>query len=114
MQLSSKMRFVSAQFLALLSDDLWLRNARHANAMAARLAAAVHDIPGVVVTQAVQANVVFAVLPPETIPILQEAYPFYVWDEATHEVRWMCSWDTDDQDVDDFSTLIGKVLAGSQ
>ena len=89
MQLASKMRFVSAQFDALLAGDLWLRNAGHANAMARRLEAAVRDIPGVAMQRPVQANAVFVVLPPAVTERLQKQFPFYVWDEQTGEVRWM-------------------------
>lgn len=102
MQLSSKMRFVSAQLLALLTDDLWRRNAEHANAMAQRLAAAVTTIPGISLTQPVQANAVFATMPREAIERTQAAYRFYVWDHTRDEVRWMCAWDTSPTDVDDF------------
>jgi threonine aldolase len=106
MQLTSKMRFVGAQFAALLSDDLWLRNASHANAMARRLADGVRDLPGITITQAVQANAVFARVPAEAVPGLQAAYPFYVWKPATSEVRWMTSYDTTEADVDGFLAAI--------
>jgi threonine aldolase len=113
MQLASKMRFLAAQFDALLSDELWLRCARHANAMAARLADAVSDVPGVQITRPVQANAVFALLPPAVIPLLQREYPFYVWDESAGEVRWMCSWDTTEEDVDAFAAAVRSALAGA-
>jgi threonine aldolase len=106
MQLASKMRFLAVQFETLLTDDLWRRPAAHANAMAARLAAAVEGLPGVTVTQPVQANAVFAIVPPEATRRLQERFSFYTWDEATGEVRWMCSWDTTTADVDAFATAI--------
>jgi len=102
MQLASKMRFVSAQFVALLEDDLWLRNARHANAMAQRLAAGVAGAPGVEVSYDVQANAVFAVLDRAHIDALQSRHTFYVWDEAADQVRWMTSWSTTEADVDAF------------
>jgi len=111
MQLASKMRFISAQFVALLTDDLWRRNASHANAMAQRLAAAVGDVPGVTITQRVQANGVFAILPADAIPALQEEFHFYVWDESSHECRWMCSWDTTEHDVDRFAAAIVSAAA---
>lgn len=114
MQLASKMRFVSAQFLALLTDDLWLHNARHANAMARLLADGVRDVPGVAITQQVQANGVFATLPPSVIPPLQQEYPFYVWNEVTHEVRWMCSWDTTEDDVAGLVQLIRQIVPGAE
>jgi threonine aldolase len=110
MQLASKMRFVSAQLEALLAGDLWQRSAAHANAMARRLHAAVRDLPGLTITQPVEANVVFAVLAPEATERLQRDWPFYVWDENTGEVRWMCSWDTTPEDVDAFAADIAAVL----
>jgi threonine aldolase len=111
MQLASKMRFIGAQFEALFAGDLWLRSARHANAMAARLAASVRDIDGVTVTREVQANGVFAVLPRDVTRRLQEEFHFYVWDEHTGEVRWMCAFDTTEQDVDDFAEAIRKEMS---
>lgn len=102
MQLASKMRYVSAQFLAMLTDDLWLRNARHANAMARRLSTAVATIPQVKVTQPTEVNAVFAILPAAARTRLQERFHFYTWDQASGEVRWMCAWDTTEADVDAF------------
>ncbi|HER07859.1 MAG TPA: low specificity L-threonine aldolase [Bacteroides sp.] len=102
MQLASKMRFIAAQFSAFLKDDLWKKNAAHANDMARKLHEAVRGIPQVIVTRKVEANAVFARIPKEVIPRLQEAYFFYVWDEDTSEVRWMCSYDTTEEDIDGF------------
>ncbi len=100
MQLASKMRFVSAQLLALYEGDLWLRTARHANAMAQRLAAGLDGLPGVRVTRPVEANAVFPVLPPGVADRLRDRFRFYDWDRTTGEVRWMCAYDTTDADVD--------------
>jgi threonine aldolase len=111
MQLASKMRFLAAQFDALISDELWLRCARHANTMAARLADAVSDVPGVQITRPVQANAVFAIVPSEAISSLQREYPFYVWDESIGEVRWMCSWDTTEEDLEGFAAAVRDALA---
>ncbi|MGA4989209.1 threonine aldolase family protein [Nonomuraea bangladeshensis] len=113
MQLSSKMRFVSAQFEALLAGDLWLRNARQANAMGRRLADAVRDIPGVVLPRPVEANAVFAVLPPDVTERLQKRFRFYTWNEATGEVRWMCAFDTTEADVDAFAAAVAEEMAAS-
>jgi threonine aldolase len=110
MQLPSKMRFIATQFETLFTADLWLRSARHANAMARRLADRVRDVPGVVITQPVDANAVFATLPGAAIPALQAESFFYVWDEARFEVRWMASWDTTEQDVDSFAAAVRRVL----
>jgi threonine aldolase len=111
MQLASKMRFVSAQFVALLSDDLWRTNAEHANAMAQRLAAGASQIPGIRLAYPVEANGVFAVLPSAVTAAVQREFPFYVWDEATGVVRWMASFDTTEQDVDDFVAVVTQTMA---
>ena len=102
MQLSSKMRFLAAQFNALLTDDLWLANATHANAMAARLASGLTAIPDVDVVYPVQADAVFARLNPEHIADLQRDWTFHVWDESASIVRWMTAFDTRESDVDAF------------
>jgi threonine aldolase len=107
------MRFLAAQFDALISDDLWLRCARHANTMAARLADAVSDVPGLQITRPVQTNAVFAILPSAVIISLQRDYPFYVWDQSAGEVRWMCSWDTTEEDVEGFATAVRDELAAA-
>jgi threonine aldolase len=100
MQLASKMRFVSAQLIALLESDLWLRSAAHANEMASRLRRGVEAIDGVRVTRETQSNGVFASLPSEAADIVRRAFRFYDWDRASGEVRWMCSFDTTNEDVD--------------
>ena len=93
-QLASKMRFLSAQLLALLSNDLWRRNALHANRMAKLLESAIRRIRGVRVVYAVDANAVFAQIPRRAVAPLRKEYFFYTWDERESVVRWMCSWDT--------------------
>ncbi len=109
-QLASKMRFVSAQLEALLAGDLWLENARHANAMARRLAAAAGDLAGVEILYPVEANAVFATLPAGVAEALRSDLegdpPFYIWDEETGAVRWMCAWDTEPADVDEFTDAV--------
>lgn len=110
MQLSSKMRYIAAQFEAFLENDLWKTNAIHANRMAQKLYAAVKDLPGVEVTQPVESNAIFARIPADIIPSLQEHYFFYVWDEARSEVRWMCSFDTTEEDIDGFCKLLKSML----
>jgi threonine aldolase len=110
MQLASKMRFIAAQFTALLSNDLWRSNAAHANAMARLLADRVRGIPGVRLTREPQANAVFAVIPHAAIPALQARSFFYVWDENTNEVRWMTSFDTTEEDVEAFAGVVREVL----
>jgi len=119
MQLSSKMRFISAQLIALLDGDLWLRNADHANAMAARLRGALEEgladgsLSGVSFSQPTQANAIFAVLPAGVADKVRELYRFYDWNPATGEVRWMCGFDTTPEDVDDFVAALTKELAAA-
>jgi len=109
MQLASKMRFLAAQFLALLDGDRYLELARHANAMARRLADGVAGVPGVRLTQPVEANAVFAVVAPALRERLLEEFVFYVWDDATGEVRWMTSWATTEAEVDGFTARIREL-----
>lgn len=110
MQLASKMRFLAAQFIALLGGDLWQRNAGHANRMARLLAEQVRGVPGITLTQPVEANGVFARVPPEHIPALQERAFFYVWNPETSEVRWMTAWDTTEQDVATFAGAVREIV----
>jgi threonine aldolase len=109
-QLASKMRFISAQFEALLEGDLWLRNASHANAMARRLADAIARSDEAVVAHPVEANAVFVSLPAPTIERLRGELPgeppFHVWDEDAGTIRLMCSWDTAESDVDRFAAAL--------
>lgn len=102
MQLHSKMRFISAQFNALISSDLWSRNASHANQLAKRFEKGLRQFPDIKITQQVDANGIFAIMPPAIIPTLQQHGFFYVWNDKTNEVRLMCSWDTTEADVDNF------------
>jgi threonine aldolase len=100
MQLISKMRYLAAQFLALLDDDLWLHNARHANAMARRLGEGIRHVPGVKLWQPVESNAVFGVLDPDVIETLMREWYFYEWDPSEHSVRWMTSFSTAKSEVD--------------
>ena len=106
MQLGSKMRFISAQFLALLENDLWRALASHSNAMAERLYQAVKNIEGVHITQPRQSNAVFAVLPAAAVHALHQQFHFYDWNESSGEVRWMTSFDTTAEQVDAFAAAI--------
>jgi threonine aldolase len=115
-QLSSKTRFVSAQLEAMLADDLWLRSAAHANAMARRLAAGVEAIDGVEITAPVDANAVFVRLPRAVVDAVQSRFPFYLWDEsdaARPVARWMCSFDLREDDVDAFVDAIADAVRTS-
>jgi threonine aldolase len=110
MQLASKMRFLSIQLDALLSNDLWRRNALHANRMAKLLGARVRRIPGVKVVQKVEANGVFVKIPRRAIAPLRRKSFFYTWDEAASVVRWMCSWDTTEEDVLEFAREVARAV----
>lgn len=110
MQLHSKMRFISAQFNALISSDLWSSNAAHANRLASRLAAGLRQFPSIKITQSVDANGIFAIMPPIIIPKIQDHSFFYVWNDKTNEVRLMCSWDTSENDVDEFIQRLSSIL----
>jgi threonine aldolase len=114
MQLSSKMRFLAAQFSALLTDDLWLRNAAHANAMATRLADGLAGLPGAEVVYPVQSDAVFARLEPRHIEELQQKWIFHVWDESSSVVRWMTAFDTQEADVDAFLADVVAVTEASR
>ncbi len=106
MQLASKMRFVSAQLIALYESDLWYRSAAQANDMAARLREGVAGHPAVHLTQQTQANAVLAVLPPGAAEMLRQRYRFYDWDPTRREVRWMTAFDTTTDGVDDFVAAV--------
>lgn len=110
MQLCSKMRFIAAQFDAYFANDLWKRHAEHANRMAQLLYNAVKDIPNVKVVYPVQANGVFAQLPQKVWKELQKHYFFYDWDEAADIVRWMCAFDTTEEDINAFVALLRKLI----
>jgi threonine aldolase len=110
-QLASKSRFIAAQILAMLEDDLWLRNARHANEMANRLAAAVSDVPGVRLDRVPEANSVFATIPGDAIAPLQEWSFFWEWDLGASLVRWMTSFATTAEDVSRFAEGV-RMIAG--
>lgn len=110
MQLASKMRYISAQFIELYDTDLWMQNAKHANKMAQLLASKVEEIPQIEITQQVQSNGVFAIVPEHIIEPLQQHSFFYTWDEFTHEVRWMTSWDTTEEEINQFTDKINELL----
>ncbi len=110
MHLPSKMRFISAQFEALLTGDLWRRGAEHANRMAQVLARELAKVPKIKLTQPVESNGVFATIPQEYIPALQDKYFFYVWDDAISEVRLMASFDTSEDDIHDFIAFVKETV----
>lgn len=113
MQLHSKMRFIGAQFAALLTDELWKTNAAHANRMARLLELELRQSPQVRITQSVDANGVFAVFPKQIIKPLQEQTFFYVWNDATDEVRLMCSFDTTEDEIRNFGKRLRELLASA-
>jgi len=110
MQLASKMRYISAQFDALFTDDLWHKNAQHANRMARLLQTELRKIPQVKIVYKVEANGVFAKIPRPAIAKLQKRYFFYVWNEQQSVVRWMCSFDTTEQDVKQFARFVAETV----
>ncbi len=110
-QLASKMRYLAAQFAALLEEDLWLRNASHANAMARRLADRVRDVPGVRLWQSVESNAVFACLNPAHSERLLKEWQFHAWDASEHVVRWMTAFNTLEADVDEFAASVRETAA---
>lgn len=110
MQLFSKMRFVSAQFLAYFRDDLWKHSAIHANRMAKLLETGILEIPQIHITQKVEANGIFAVVPRKIIGPLQEKFFFYIWNDKTSEVRWMTSFDTTEEEIRDFLQTMKELL----
>ena len=110
MQLASKMRFISAQYLGYLRNDLWKKCATHSNAMAQMLGNKLKQIPGITVTQKVQSNGIFVIIPTEIAEKIRSHYFFYPWDEKKSEWRLMCSWDTEEKDIEDFVELLEKEL----
>ncbi len=110
MQLYSKMRFTGAQFIAYFENDLWKKTATHSNKMAKLLEKEIGKIPRIKITQPVDANGVFAIIPPEIIEPLQKEFFFYIWDATKSEVRWMTSFDTTENEIYEFVALIKKLL----
>jgi threonine aldolase len=110
MQLHSKMRFIGAQFLALLSDELWLRNATHSNRMARLFESQLRQVSGVKITQPVEANSVFAIFPQHVIEPMQKEFFFYIWTERTNEVRLMCSFDTTEEEIGRFTSKLKSLI----
>jgi Threonine aldolase len=101
-QLYSKMRYVSAQYIAYFQDKLWLENARTANNMAQRLYEELKDLSGIAITQKVEANALFLIMPKEVIEKIRQHHFFYTWDEKRNEIRLVCSWDTNEEDIEGF------------
>jgi threonine aldolase len=113
MQLASKMRYLAVQMEALLTNDLWKRNAAHANRMAKLLAQQVEKIRGVEIVYPVEANGVFAQIPRAAIKEIQDRYFFYTWNEEGTHARWMCSFDTTEEDVLQFAEFVKKTVEGA-
>jgi threonine aldolase len=108
MQLASKMRYISAQYLAYFRNDLWKKCASHSNAMAALLAEKISGTDGVTITQPVQSNGVFLIMPKTVAEKLMDKYFFYSWNEEISEYRLMTSWDTTEDDIEDFVKLMKR------
>lgn len=109
-QLASKMRYMSAQYIPYLENDLWKENAIHANDCAKRLAEVLTGFPQIKITQKVESNQIFFTIPDEPLKKLQEEYFFYLWDESKNEVRFVTSWDTSDEDIESMATSLNKIL----
>jgi len=110
-QLYSKMRFISAQYIAYFKDDLWLKNARHSNETAMYLSNGIKNLPNVRFTQKVEVNSLFLILPKDVIRKMLEKYFFYMWDEGNNEIRLVCSWDTTKEDVDAFVGCLEEIVS---
>lgn len=110
MQLASKMRFISAQFSAFFKNDLWLNLARHSNEMAQLLFHELKSIEEIEITRPVDVNAVFCIMDPQVAGRMQDKFPFYTWNEHTHEVRLMCSWDTTEQEISRFTAALKQEL----
>jgi len=110
MQLASKMRFIAVQFETLLTNDLWRRSAEHANRMARMLEAEVKNIPQVKIMWKVEANGVFAQIPRHSIEKIKQRFFFYPWIEEECIVRWMCSFDTTEEDVREFAVAVREAV----
>ena len=108
-QLPSKQRYIAAQFVEALSDDLWITTAHHANSMAARLYEKVKSLPGLSI-QAPEVNSMYPILPRDVKHKLQEWNFFWDWDVTKSQVRWMTSWDTSEADVDAFAAGVSALL----
>jgi len=111
MQLASKMRFISAQYVAYFKDDLWKRNASHSNSMALFLADKLQKVEGIHITQPVQSNGVFVIIPENVAENVSSTYFFYPWNEFISEYRLMTSWDTTEEDINIFIALLDKELS---
>jgi threonine aldolase len=111
MQLASKMRYISAQYTAYFKDDLWRKLAAHSNSMALLLAERIKHIEGIHITQPVQSNGVFVIMPKDVAEMVSKEYFFYPWNEQTSEYRLMTSWDTTEEDIDNFTIILKKYLS---
>lgn len=112
MQLASKMRFISAQFVVWFEQELWLSLARHSNDMASYLYSQIKDLDGVIITQPVQSNAVFVILAPNVVARLHDDFHFYDWNDQTGEIRLMMSFDTTKEQVDELVKSIKMYLQG--
>ena len=110
MQLASKMRYISAQYIAYFRNELWKKSASHSNAMARILADSLEPVKGVKITQKVESNGVFVIIPSDVAERVRKQYFFYPWDEKTSEYRLMTSWDTDEADIKGFVELLKREL----
>ena len=108
-QLYSKMRYISAQFIPYIEENIWLENATKSNNSAQKLLSSMKDIKGLKITQKVESNAVFFILPKDITDKLRERYFFYDWDVNLNEMRLVCSWDTTDDDIDAFTNYLKQI-----
>jgi len=110
-QLYSKMRYIAAQFIPYLREGLWLENARRSNAAAQMLYDEMRGVKGLEITQKVESNAIFFILPKSITDRLRERYFFYDWDESRNEMRLVCSWDTTEEDIRQFCDYLKQLTA---
>jgi threonine aldolase len=110
MQLASKMRFISAQYIAYFGNDLWKKCASHSNAMARMLGDKLKPVKGITITQKIESNGIFVIMPSDIAERMRSHYFFYPWDEKRSEWRLMCSWDTEEEDIEDFVAILKTEL----
>ena len=114
MQLASKMRFIAAQYIAYLKNDLWKVCADHSNRMAAELEKRIRSVNGITITQKVESNGIFVIIPHEVAEKLRLEYFFYPWNEQKAEYRLMTSWDTTQDDIEQFAKRLEELMAGKR
>ena len=109
-QLPAKCRFISAQFLAMLENNLWLNSSKHANDMAQYFATEITKLPGIELTQPVETNTIFINMPKHAIDLMLKKYLFYVWNSKMNTIRLMTSFATTIMEIDNFVMDLSKLI----